>query len=54
LVTTVQGIPNGLGMGINYWEPEWLESVGGYPAWGEPLFNSSGVTLAGVAALGGK
>lgn len=54
LVTTVQGIPNGLGMGINYWEPEWLESVGGYPAWGEPLFDSGGVTLAGVAALGGK
>lgn len=54
LVTTVQGIPNGLGMGINYWEPEWLESVGGYPAWGEPLFTSAGVTLQGVAALGGK
>jgi arabinogalactan endo-1,4-beta-galactosidase len=54
LVTTVQNVPNKLGMGINYWEPEWLESVAGYPAWGEPLFDSGGVTLAGVAALGGK
>lgn len=54
LVTTVQGIPNNLGVGINYWEPEWLESVAGYPAWGEPLFDSGGVTLSGVAALGGK
>lgn len=54
LVAVVQGIPNGRGMGVNYWEPEWLQSVGGYPAWGEPLFSGSGVTLAGVAALGGK
>jgi arabinogalactan endo-1,4-beta-galactosidase len=55
LVALVQGIPNGQGMGIMYWEPEWLQSVGGYPAWPEPLFNpATGLSYPGLATLGGK
>ena len=28
IVKVVKGVPNGLGQGVNYWEPAWLNNTG--------------------------
>jgi arabinogalactan endo-1,4-beta-galactosidase len=52
LVALVRAVPDGLGRGVLYWEPEWLAVPGLPQYWGEnPLFDKGFNALPGVAAL---
>jgi arabinogalactan endo-1,4-beta-galactosidase len=53
LVATVRSTPNGLGRGVNYWEPEWIPVKGLMGSWDSlTLFDDQGNALPGIDALG--
>jgi hypothetical protein len=57
LQTVEKGLPNSLGMGMEYWDPAGVTIPGarGIYTWnGLTLFDDSGTLLPGVDALGGK
>ncbi len=55
LATLVAGVPDGLGHGVIYWAPEWLEINGLRSSWdSRTLFDRDGNALPGLDALGPK
>jgi arabinogalactan endo-1,4-beta-galactosidase len=53
LLSIVSAVPDGRGLGVFYWEPEWIPGVGWQPGAGTPndnltLFDFSGRALPGV------
>ncbi len=55
LTEVVRGVPEGRGKGIFYWEPLWTTAPGWGSAWENvALFDSAGVALPGLDALGGR
>jgi arabinogalactan endo-1,4-beta-galactosidase len=53
LLSIVSAVPDGRGLGVFYWEPEWIPGVGWQPGAGTPndnltLFDFSGHALPGV------
>lgn len=54
LVSLVRNLPDGRGVGVLYWEPEWIPVGGLVGSWREKtLYDDSGNLLPGLAALGG-
>jgi len=52
LVAAVRRTPDGLGRGVLYWAPEWLEIEGLRSSWaGQTLFDADGHALPGLDAL---
>ena len=54
LVTHVRNLPEGRGMGVVFWAPEWIWVTGQTSSWGwKTLYDDNGGALPGIAALGG-
>jgi arabinogalactan endo-1,4-beta-galactosidase len=54
LVASVRMLPGGLGLGVLFWEPEWLHLDALQSDWAQKtLYDDGGDVLPGLAALGG-
>jgi arabinogalactan endo-1,4-beta-galactosidase len=54
LVTHVRNLPQGRGLGVVFWAPEWIWVSGQTSSWGwKTLYDDGGVALPGMAAIGG-
>jgi arabinogalactan endo-1,4-beta-galactosidase len=54
LLSVLAAVPHGRGLGVFYWQPEWIPGVGWQPGAGTPndnltLFDFSGRALPGVS-----
>jgi arabinogalactan endo-1,4-beta-galactosidase len=54
LLSILTAVPGGRGLGVFYWQPEWIPGVGWQPGAGTPndiltLFDCSGRALPGVS-----
>ncbi|HMP40272.1 MAG TPA: glycosyl hydrolase 53 family protein [Roseiflexaceae bacterium] len=61
LVTRIKAVPNGMGEGLIYWQPEWTPvpasgwAIGEASGWeNAALFNQNGLVLASLNALGNQ